>query len=49
LGVKGTDGKYLENAQTYPDVTVWNDFDKISTGKDQQLEEAIRLLLAELK
>jgi C-terminal processing protease CtpA/Prc len=49
LGVKGTDGKYLENAQTYPDVTVWNDYDKISAGKDQQLEEAIRLLLAELK
>jgi len=49
LGVKGMNGKYLENAQTYPDVTVWNDYEKVSTGKDQQLEEAIKLLLAELK
>ena len=49
LGVKGMNGKYLENAQTYPDVTVWNDYEKVSIGKDQQLEEAIKLLLAELK
>jgi len=49
LGVKGMNGKYLENAQTYPDVSVWNDYEKISTGKDQQLEEAIRLLLLDVK
>jgi len=49
LGVKGMNGKYLENAQTYPDVTVWNDYEKVSTGRDQQLEEAVKLLLSELK
>lgn len=49
LGVKGMDGKYLENAQTYPDLTVWNDYEKVSTGRDQQLEEAVKLLLSELK
>ncbi|MEY3321967.1 MAG: hypothetical protein RLZZ417_1550 [Bacteroidota bacterium] len=49
LGVKGMNGKYLENAQTYPDVAVWNDYEKVSTGRDQQLEEAVKLLLAELK
>jgi Tol biopolymer transport system component/C-terminal processing protease CtpA/Prc len=49
LGVKGMNNAYLENKQTYPDVSVWNDYEKVSIGKDQQLEEAIKLLLAELK
>jgi len=49
LGVKSMDGKYLENVQTNPDVAVWNDYEKVARGSDQQLEEAVNLLMAEIR
>ncbi len=49
LGVKGTNGQYLENHQTEPDIKVMNDYAVISKGKDQQLEAAVSSLLKEIK
>ncbi len=45
VGVKMMDGKYLENHQTEPDIKVMNEYDKVSKGKDQQLEAAIAELM----
>lgn len=49
LGVKTMKGQYLENAQTMPDISIWNDYETVVAGKDAQLEKAIEALLAELK
>ncbi|GAA4445891.1 S41 family peptidase [Nibrella saemangeumensis] len=49
LGVKAMNGKYLENWQTEPDIKIWNDYELVSKGKDQQLEEAARVLMAEIQ
>ncbi|GAO42831.1 S41 family peptidase [Flavihumibacter petaseus] len=49
LGVKTMQGTYLENAQTAPDIAVWNDADQLAEGKDQQLEVAVKTLLEDLK
>jgi C-terminal processing protease CtpA/Prc len=49
LGVKSVGGKYLENWQTEPDVKVMNEYNKVSKGKDQQLEVAVQELLEEVK
>ncbi|WP_241499043.1 S41 family peptidase [Rufibacter ruber] len=49
LGVKDVQGRYLENAQTEPDVKVMNEFDVMSKGRDQQLEAAVQELLKEVK
>ncbi|MBA9077271.1 S41 family peptidase [Rufibacter quisquiliarum] len=49
LGVKDVQGRYLENAQTEPDVKVMNEFDLMSKGRDQQLEAAVQELLKEVK
>lgn len=49
LGVKSAGGKYLENWQTEPDIKVMNAYEKVSTGKDQQLETAVQELLQEVK
>lgn len=49
LGVKNLQGQYLENRQTEPDLRVMNEFDKVSTGLDQQLEAATGELLKEIK
>ncbi len=46
MGVKDADtGRYLENWQTEVDVPVWNDYDVVSRGRDQQLEAAVKTLL----
>jgi tricorn protease len=45
LGVKSMEGYYLENHQTEPDITVMNEFEKVSRGADQQLEEAVKQLI----
>jgi hypothetical protein len=42
-------GTYLENAQTEPDIKVWNDYEVITKGKDQQLERAVEELMKEVK
>ncbi len=48
-GVKAMNGQYLENAQTEPDVKVWNDYETVIKGKDAQLEKAVEVLLQEVK
>ncbi len=49
VGAKDLKGHYLENQQLDPDVKVWNDYDKIIKGQDQQLETAVQVLLKELE
>jgi len=49
LGVKAMNGQYLENAQTEPDVKVWNAYEEVAKGKDAQLEKAVEVLMAEVK
>ncbi|WP_428667778.1 S41 family peptidase [Runella sp.] len=49
VGVKTMAGTYLENAQTEPDIKVWNDYEVIIKGKDQQLERAVEELMKEVK
>ena len=48
-GVKAMNGKYLENWPTEPDIKVWNEYEVVWKGKDQQLEAAVKALLGELK
>jgi tricorn protease len=47
MGCRVMDGRYLENLQTEPDIKLMNEYDKVATGKDQQLEAAIQALLKE--
>jgi tricorn protease len=49
VGCKDVNGKYLENAQTEPDIKVMNDYDKVGKGADQQLETAVKELMKEVK
>jgi Tol biopolymer transport system component/C-terminal processing protease CtpA/Prc len=48
VGAKDMEGKYLENQQLEPDYKVWNDYDLINKGQDQQLEKAIDVMLKQL-
>jgi C-terminal processing protease CtpA/Prc len=45
MGVKNTQGQYLENLQTYPDIQVMNEFAIRAQGRDQQLEAAVAELM----
>jgi Tol biopolymer transport system component/C-terminal processing protease CtpA/Prc len=45
VGVVGQDGKYLENTQLEPDIKVDNTYEKLSSGKDEQLEKAVEELM----
>ncbi|MBE0637987.1 MAG: PD40 domain-containing protein [Bacteroidales bacterium] len=45
VGVKDLNGNYLENQQLEPDIKQQNDYDKVVTGIDQQLEKAVEYLL----
>jgi tricorn protease len=45
VGVQDVDGNLMENFQFEPDVKVKNDYKSVSEGRDQQLEEAVKLLL----
>jgi tricorn protease len=49
LGVKSMDGKYLENAQSEPDIKIMNEYHTVNKGIDQQLETAISELLKQIK
>jgi tricorn protease len=49
LGVKAVGVGYLENHQTEPDIKVWNAYETVSRGKDEQLETAVAELLKEIK
>lgn len=48
VGMVGPDGKYLENTQLEPDVVVKNQYEVLIKGRDQQVEKAVELLLAQL-
>lgn len=45
VGVKNLEGKYYENNQLEPDVKVANEYIPMMNGEDQQLKEAIKILL----
>jgi C-terminal processing protease CtpA/Prc len=49
VGVKGNNGRYLENWQTEPDIKVMNEYDQVKKGIDQQLEAAVKELMKDLK
>jgi tricorn protease len=49
VGVKTMQGQYLENAQTEPDVKVWNNYETVIKGKDAQLGKAVEVLLEEAR
>jgi len=48
IGIKDMSGDYLENKQFEPDVKVSQDFDVVITGRDQQLEKAVEVMLEDL-
>lgn len=48
VGVKGIDGEFLENRQTEPDFNIFNRFEDVMKGRDEQLEVAVRELKAEV-
>ncbi|MFO0435852.1 MAG: S41 family peptidase [Sphingobacteriaceae bacterium] len=45
VGVKNLEGQYYENNQLEPDVKVNNEYIPMMKGEDQQLQEAIKILL----
>ena len=45
VGTKDLNGHYLENQQLEPDVKQRQDYEVVITGKDQQLEKAVQVLL----
>lgn len=49
VGMLTNDGEYLENNQLEPDIKVENEPGKVSKGKDQQLEAAVKELLRQLE
>jgi Tol biopolymer transport system component/C-terminal processing protease CtpA/Prc len=49
VGCKDTEGRFLENRQTEPDIQVRNEYEKTSSGIDQQLERAVSELLQSIQ
>lgn len=49
MGVKDLSGRYLENQQLYPDITVPISPEDAQNGKDTQLEAAVNELLNQLR
>ena len=47
VGFRDAQGRFLENQQLEPDVKIANDPAIIVTGRDQQLEKAVEVLLGE--
>ncbi|HSF44780.1 MAG TPA: S41 family peptidase [Chitinophagaceae bacterium] len=48
-GCKDINGRYLENSPTAPDLEVFNEYDKVGKGMDQQLAAAVSELMKEVK
>lgn len=48
VGYRKADGTYLENDQLEPDVKVANSAELVVTGRDEQLEAAVKALLEEI-
>jgi C-terminal processing protease CtpA/Prc len=42
VGVRGVEGEYLENRPTFPEIEVFNRFEDLSKGIDEQLRTAIK-------
>jgi C-terminal processing protease CtpA/Prc len=49
MAVTDKSGDILENKQLEPDILVRNDYDKVASGIDQQLQRAVEELMKELK
>jgi C-terminal processing protease CtpA/Prc len=49
VGMKNTQGEYLENNQTMPDHLVKNDPESSAKGRDRQIEKSVKVLLKKLK
>jgi len=49
VGVKDLKGNYIENQQIEPDIKIRNNYEKVTTGDDQQLKAAVKELLKEVK
>jgi len=45
VGIQDLDGNLQENFQFEPDIKVRNDYQSVATGRDKQLEEAVKYLL----
>ncbi len=48
VGMKNTEGEYLENNQTEPDFKVKNDPQSSANGRDKQIEKAVEVMLKQL-
>ena len=48
VGYRTADGSYLENSQLEPDIKVANSPEVVITGRDEQLEAAVKALLEEI-
>ena len=48
VGYRKADGTYLENDQLYPDIDVENTKELVVTGRDEQLEAAVKALLNQI-
>ena len=45
IGYRTAEGKYLENSQLEPDITVANTPEAVVCGRDEQLERAVKILI----
>ncbi len=48
LGIKGRDGRWLENQEVTPNIKIYNDPNSLAKGRDRQLEVGVRYLLRRL-
>lgn len=48
VGYRMANGQYLENTQLEPDIKVANSPEVVITGRDEQLETAVKALLEEI-
>lgn len=48
VGYRTADGSYLENKQLEPDIKVANSPEVVISGRDEQLEAAVKALLEEI-
>ncbi|MFO7890102.1 MAG: S41 family peptidase [bacterium] len=49
VGAKDIRGNYLENQQLEPDIAIDNEYEVVVTGRDQQLERAVQVLMQSLE
>ncbi|MEE1215596.1 MAG: hypothetical protein U0L04_11525, partial [Bacteroidaceae bacterium] len=49
IGYRTADGSYLENKQLEPDIKVANSPELIVTGRDEQLETAVKALMEQIE